>query len=89
MGSPAGVFAQAERMLLITLQYPEQDSFGGPPFSVPDAEVHARFGKTHEIQCLYQQAIPEDDPLVERGMQAGMESVFLLVRRPGAEGNQD
>lgn len=68
----------ARRILLISLQYPEQDSFSGPPFSVPDTEVAQRFEKTHRIRRLHHQDVPEDDLLVQRGMRDGTESVFLL-----------
>lgn len=72
---------EARRILLITLAYPEQEAFSGPPFSVPDEEVRMHFAATHSIRQLDHQSIPEDDPLVARGLRAGTESVFLLERR--------
>lgn len=71
------------RMLLITLDYPEQDSFRGPPFNVSEEEVLGHFGDTHRVERLYHQPVPADDFLVKRGLQGGTESVFLLTDRQG------
>lgn len=73
--TPAGT-----RTLLITLDYPEQGSFRGPPFNVSDDEVRDHFGGTHWVDRLCHQAVPADDFLVKRGLQGGTESVFLLKK---------
>lgn len=72
---------QAGRFLLITLDYPTQESFQGPPFNVSDREVQERFSDTHHIERLYQQSLPADDGLVKRGLRDATESVFLLSNR--------
>ncbi|QKK01237.1 MAG: thiopurine S-methyltransferase [Pseudomonadota bacterium] len=68
------------RGLLITLDYPQQ-AFAGPPFAVPDSEVHRHLGRHFAVEALYHAPIQPDDPLRERGLSQATESVFSLSRR--------
>jgi thiopurine S-methyltransferase len=65
------------RGLLITLDYPEQ-AFGGPPFAVSDTEVRQHLADHFTIDRLHHASLGPDDALVQRGLEAGSESVFLL-----------
>lgn len=69
------------RTLLVTLDYPPQPGFEGPPFSVSSAEVERLFGKSHRIERLHHTRLPKDDGLRKRGLMGGSESVFALSRR--------
>ncbi|MDQ2069024.1 thiopurine S-methyltransferase [Natronospira bacteriovora] len=69
------------RTLLVTLDYPEQPGFQGPPFNVSDGEVERLFGDSHHIERLHHGPLPADDGLRKRGLQGGTESVFCLRRR--------
>ncbi|TCK18481.1 thiopurine S-methyltransferase [Thiogranum longum] len=68
-------------MLLITLDYP-QEQMGGPPFAVSTGEVADLFGADWSIEHLH-----EDDVLArearfrERGISHMTENVFHLQRR--------
>lgn len=75
------VAPDAVHSLLITLDYPEQESFTGPPFNVSDREVSERFESTHRVERLAHRTLPDDDGLVRRGLRGGTESVFRLTRR--------
>lgn len=69
------------RVLLVTVAYAEGD-MNGPPHSVPDAEVEARFADAftlERIEHVGPQAPPER--FLERGLKAMTESVWRLERR--------
>jgi thiopurine S-methyltransferase len=73
---PAGI-----QMLLITLDYPQQQ-MDGPPFAVSTSEVQDLFGEGWSVDHLH-----EDDVLIrearfrERGLAYMTENVFYLYRR--------
>lgn len=67
----------ASRGLLITLDYPSQ-TFTGPPFAIPEAEVREHLGKRFKIDRLHDTTLGLDDPLTTRGLQGGSESVFAM-----------
>ncbi len=69
------------RMLLITLDYPPQASFQGPPFAVGDAEVNAHYRSRFQIEQLAHQPLAADDGLHKRGLRDATESVYLLTPR--------
>ena len=55
------------RLLLVTLEY-DQSLTSGPPFSVPEAEVRATFGKSYQIDKLLEEETSEIPPrFVEAG----------------------
>ena len=69
------------RGLLITLEYP-QDEKQGPPFSVPEAEVLARYGHGWEVEVLERRDILAQQPgFVAEGVSALDTVVYRLRRR--------
>ncbi|RMF14090.1 MAG: thiopurine S-methyltransferase [Gammaproteobacteria bacterium] len=67
------------RMLLITLDHDADVS--GPPFAVPEEEVRSLYGPYFDVDTLRTTTLPEDHPLVQRGMQGAREEVFVLTRQ--------
>lgn len=65
------------RGLLITLNYPAQ-AFSGPPFAVPDTEVHQHLDSHFSIHRLHQPPLRPNDPLTTGGLTNATESVFKL-----------
>ncbi len=71
--------------LLVTMEY-DPAKMNGPPHSVPEREVHALFGATHEIVLLERDAALEDFPkFAQRGVEALAEAYYLLMRRNGPD----
>jgi thiopurine S-methyltransferase len=73
----AHVLSPECRGLLITLDYPHQ-AFTGPPFAVPEAEVREHLGQRFKVDRLHFATLGPSDPLADRGLQGGSESVFGL-----------
>lgn len=72
------------RMLLIGMDYP-QGEMAGPPFSVPEVEVHTLYRDRFEIQTLAVEDIWSENPRYrERGMTRLDEHVLVLHRLPPA-----
>ncbi|MGY6629416.1 MAG: thiopurine S-methyltransferase [Wenzhouxiangella sp.] len=69
----------ASQGLLISLAYPD-GAMQGPPFSVADEEVRRLLSPGFELERLYHQALTDDNPLRQRGLVEGSESVFRLTR---------
>lgn len=66
--------------LLITLEYPAQEK-DGPPFTVPEAEVRALYGRDWEVDVLERRDILAQQPLfAEEGVTA-LETVIYRLRR--------
>ncbi len=64
--------------LLVTLEY-EQSIVGGPPFSVPEAEVMDYFSAPDQVEQLWTEDALDDLPgLKKRGVLAVNENVWLL-----------
>ncbi|CAM5200113.1 Thiopurine S-methyltransferase OS=Castellaniella defragrans OX=75697 GN=tpm PE=3 SV=1 [Castellaniella defragrans] len=69
------------RTLLLTLDYP-QEEMQGPPFSVPDEEVTARFGQRWQVEHLESRDILAKEPKFSaRGLTRMSTSVFRLTAR--------
>lgn len=67
--------------LLITLEYPPHEK-QGPPFTVPEAEVHDLFGAHWNIDVLERRAILEQQPgFKAEGLSALDTVVYRLDRR--------
>ncbi|MCL5042324.1 MAG: thiopurine S-methyltransferase [Gammaproteobacteria bacterium] len=65
------------RLLLITLDYP-QDQRPGPPFSVPDSEVRSLFAGCR-IELLDEQDVLDDHPVFrQQGMTRLQERVYRI-----------
>ena len=68
-------------MLLITLEYPE-DEMEGPPFSVRAAEIRRLYGEKYDIELLETAPILEESPrFKEKGLSRLDEAVYLLKPR--------
>ena len=68
------------RGLLVTLEYP-QDERPGPPFSVPEDEVHALFDQEWEVELLERRPIPSEHPGFVAGLSRLDTAVYALRRR--------
>lgn len=68
------------RGLLITLEYP-QDDRPGPPFSVGEDEVHARFDHRWDVERIDRRPIPPDHPGFIGGVSQLDTAVYALRRR--------
>lgn len=69
------------RTLLVTMEY-DQSRMPGPPHSVPEDEVHALFGATHEVQFVERDSALADFPrFAQRGVDRLAEAVWRLTRR--------
>ncbi|AUI85937.1 thiopurine S-methyltransferase [Vibrio azureus] len=65
------------RILLITLDYP-QDEMAGPPFSVPGGEVSELF-KGYKITCLTVNGADKHHPkIAKKGLSRFSEEVYLI-----------
>jgi thiopurine S-methyltransferase len=67
------------RGLLITLEY-AQGEREGPPFSVPEDEVRALYGRDWEIELLERRPIPPDHPGFVSGVSK-LDTVAYALRR--------
>lgn len=68
------------RGLLITLEYPPHEK-QGPPFTVPEAEVRALYGRDWEVEVLERRDILAQQPaFVAEGVSA-LETVVYRLRR--------
>jgi len=74
---PAGT-----KMLLIAIEYP-QDELDGPPFAVPEEEVHHLYEENFDLHLLAVIDAPaiEYPRFRERGLTAPREKIFALERR--------
>lgn len=71
------------RGLLVTLEYP-QDEKQGPPFSVPEAEVRARFERDWKVTALERSDILARQPAFQsEGVTALQTVAYWLDRAPG------
>ncbi|MBW8822681.1 MAG: thiopurine S-methyltransferase [Xanthomonadales bacterium] len=68
------------RGLLITLEYP-QDERAGPPFSVSEDEVHARFDREWNVERIDRRPIPSDNPGFIGGVSKLDTAVYTLHKR--------
>lgn len=67
------------RGLLITLEYPQAER-DGPPFSVPEGEVRAEFGRDWDIDLLDRRPIPPEHPGFVSGVSKLDTAVYSLSR---------
>jgi thiopurine S-methyltransferase len=69
------------RSLLVTMEY-DQARMPGPPHSVPEDEVRALFGHTHDVEFVERNTALEDFPrFAQRGVDRLAEAVYRLTRR--------
>jgi len=67
------------RGLVITLEYPQAER-DGPPFSVPEEEVRAEFGRDWDIDLLDRRPIPPEHPGFVSGVSKLDTAVYSLSR---------
>ena len=67
------------RGLLVTLEYPQHER-AGPPFSVPEDEVEALFGRDWTIDLLERRPIPPEHPGYVGGVTRLDTAVYALRR---------
>lgn len=73
------ILPPAAQILLITLDYPQQE-MAGPPFAVSANEVEALYHERFTIRLLSQLDVLAQEPrFQERGLSQLQESVFLLA----------
>lgn len=74
-----GILPPATQILLITLEYPQQE-MQGPPFSVSASEVEAFYREHAEIRLLAQMDVLAQNPRFrQRGLTRMVENIFLLT----------
>jgi thiopurine S-methyltransferase len=72
--------APGTQTLLITVDYPQQQ-MPGPPFSLPDSEVHRLYSPHHEIQLLDRRDIlPKETRFQTLGVTQLHEASYRLTR---------
>jgi thiopurine S-methyltransferase len=77
----AEILPPGTQMLLVTLEYPQED-MEGPPFSVPLEEVQRLYGPHGDVQVLARDAILSREPhFADRGATALHECAFLVTLR--------
>lgn len=69
------------RGLLITLEYPQAER-EGPPFSVPEDEVLALYGRDWTVALRERRPIPREHPGFVNGVSAVDTAVYRIERRP-------
>lgn len=80
VGSVYAALPTGTRGLLITLEYPQAER-AGPPFSVPENEVHDLFEPDWEIECLERRDILESESGIRvDGVSALHTAVYRLAR---------
>ena len=73
------IFPDGCDTLLVTIEY-DQSVVGGPPFSVPDKEVHAHFAAGYNVGLLRKLDALDDLPgLKKRGVTELDETAWLLT----------
>jgi thiopurine S-methyltransferase len=76
----ATLMPATSRGLLIAFEYPQHE-MDGPPFSVPEREVHALFESAFRIDRLASYDILKDEPRMrDRGLTQLREHAFALLR---------
>ncbi len=72
--------ASGTAMLLITLEYP-QEQMKGPPFAVTEAEIDTLFGEHFTIKPLLKQdVLPQEPHFREKGLSALFENAYQLIK---------
>jgi len=76
----AGLVSPGTRILLVTMEYPD-NQMQGPPFSVPEENVRNLYGKNFSISVLQENDILAREPRFrERGLTSMVEKIYLLQK---------
>lgn len=65
--------------LLVTIDYPQHQR-SGPPFSVPDDEVHTLFNKGFDIELLFEEDVKSESERISDKMDYLNERVYLVSK---------
>ena len=77
-----GLLEPGVRIMLVTLEYPE-DEMRGPPFAVPLDEINELFSETCSIEPLHVEECLDREPRFrQKGLTQLTERVLLLERKP-------
>lgn len=77
----SGILKHDCRLLLVSMEYPEQD-MQGPPFPVSEAEIRQLYAKRFDVERIFEaDLLKENDRLRKRGLTRLVEKVFLLHPR--------
>lgn len=77
----SAVVAPGCRMLLLTMDYPQQQ-MAGPPFAVAEHEVQTLFAEDFQVSMIAtREALMEEPRFRQRGLQSRYEQAYLLERR--------
>lgn len=77
----ASVLPSTTQILLITVEYPQQE-MDGPPFSVSSGEVEELYRKYADVRLLAHQDVLAQNPrFQQRGLSQLKENIFLLTLR--------
>jgi thiopurine S-methyltransferase len=68
------------RGLLITLDYPQHEK-DGPPFSVPEDEVHALYARDWQIEQLECRTIPPEHPGYVGGALSRLDTAVYSLQK--------
>jgi thiopurine S-methyltransferase len=66
--------------LLVTIDYPQHQR-SGPPFSVPNDEVHTLFGKAFDIELLFEEDVKGESERISDKMDYLNERVYLISKK--------
>ena len=76
----AELVSPGTRILLVTMEYPE-NQMQGPPFSVPEENVRELYGNAFRISVLQENDILAREPRFrERGLTSMVEKIYLLQK---------
>jgi len=76
----AALLLPGTRILLVTMEYPD-NQMQGPPFSVPEDNVRNLYGKNFSISVLQENDILAREPRFrERGLTSMVEKIYLLQK---------
>jgi thiopurine S-methyltransferase len=77
----ADILPPATRILLVTVEYPQQE-MQGPPFSVSSDEIESLYRKYADVQFLAgQDVLAQNQRFQQRGLSHLKENIFLLTLR--------
>ncbi len=80
-GMLADLLPQKSRMLLVAMDYP-QDEMTGPPYSVQETEVRQLFGSRFQVQLLHTLDLLKDtERYSDKGVTRMLEQVYLLRQK--------
>jgi len=68
------------RLLLVTIDYPQHQR-SGPPFSVPDDEVHTLFDEGFDVEQIFSEDVKGESERISDRMDYLNERVYLVSKK--------